>query len=89
MTETARHSATASSRRERRFVRDPLDPVMQSLAGIIGEGVGLIGHLAALGIGLVSDTMGSTRQPAATPRPALDAPNIIRFPTRRNAKHHN
>ncbi|MES5486914.1 hypothetical protein QMZ05_29530 [Bradyrhizobium sp. INPA03-11B] len=91
MTKTARHIATEPSRRQRRFVQSPLDPVMQSLAGIIGESAGLVGHLAALGIVLVFDT-GTTaprRPPAATPRPAPDAANIVRFPTRRNAKPRN
>ncbi|WP_128971691.1 hypothetical protein [Bradyrhizobium tropiciagri] len=91
MTETARHIATEPSSRQRRIVPSPLGPVMQSLAGIIGESAGLVGHLAALGIVLVFDTGTTTtrRRPAATPRPAPDAANVIRFPTRRNAKPSN
>lgn len=91
MTKIARHIATEPSRRQRRIVRSPFDPVMQSLAGIIGESAGLVGHLAALGIVLVFDTgtTASRRRPAVTPRPAPDAANIIRFPTPRSAKPRN
>lgn len=91
MTETVRHIATEPSRRQRRIVRSPLGPVMQSLAGIIGESAGLVGHLAALGIVLVfdTDTTAPRRRPAVTPRPAPDAANIIRFPARRSAKPRN
>ncbi|WP_050630975.1 hypothetical protein [Bradyrhizobium viridifuturi] len=91
MAETARHIATESSRRQRRIVPSPFDPVMQSLAGIIGESAGLVGHLAALGIALAfdTDTTATKHRPTATPRPTPDAANIIRFPARQNTKPRN